>query len=130
MDVLIGGMSKDFLKLKIKPLFEELGYSEIKYHQANKIKHSKEIINNLPKLDLMILSGYQDLSYNDFYELTKDNPETPSILLIANSHQGAMDVYANIHPPGYTCYFTEFEWINKKKMDAILNKKNLDWSIY
>ena len=130
MDILIGGISKYLLKTKIRPLFEEAGYSGAKYHQANKIKHSKEIVDELSKLDLMILSGSEDGSYGDFYKLTVDNSEIPSILLIANVHQGVMNVYANIHPPSYTCYFSEFEGITKEKMDMILSGKGLDWSLY
>jgi len=128
MEILIGGISKEFLKRTIRPFFEELGYSKIKFYQANKIKHSKEIIEN-SELDLMILSGWKDGNYHDFYKLSFDNPQIPSILVIANSHQGVMNEYVNIHPPSYTCYFGELEHLNNKRIDYILNGGNLNWGI-
>lgn len=67
MEILVGGIPKYLLKSTIRPLFEEAGYSGIKFHQANKIKHSKEIVED-SNLDLMILSGYDEggQGYQDF----------------------------------------------------------------
>ncbi len=128
MDVLIGGIGGT--GTKIKSLFGELDYSGINYHLCPTIGESKKTIEKLLKLDLMILSGWEGCEYTDFYKLSVDNPRISSILLIADCHQGAMNQFANIHPPSYTCYFGELERFNKERIDAILNGKNLDWSLY
>lgn len=109
----------------IKRVFNESGYSAIKYFCVDEIKHSKEIIT-ASKLDLMILSGYSKGNHPEFYQLTVNNHEIPSILLIANFHQGIMDSYAYVPPPNHTCYFGELGYLNKEKIDRILNGKNLE----
>jgi hypothetical protein len=41
-----------------------------------------------------------------------------------------MEVYANVHPPNLTVYFSEFAMLFKERMDAILKGENLNWSLY
>src|SRR4030042_6284319 len=120
MEILVGGIESFLLKMKIRPVFDELGFSELNYHLKFTPEDSEKLMETKEKIDLMILSGWKDNKYQEFYDLSVNNPKIPSILLIDNTQQGAMEVYGNIHPPSWTAYFSEFDGITRRKMDAIL----------
>jgi hypothetical protein len=134
MDFLIGGIQEGVLEARVKPVFDGLGFSGIVYHLKSTEKECTELIERGQRVDLMVLSGYQSQGiadrYTEFHKLTLKNPRIPSILLIANSHQGVMEVFANIHPPNLTAYFSGFAMLTRERMDAILRGDILDWSLY